>query len=236
MTLLDPKGRDAALRRMVLIGHSQGGLLVKMQAIESGDRLWNAVSEKPLAEMRLSDENRELLQRGLFVEPLPEVGRVVFISTPHRGSFLASRFVSSLLRRLTRLPVQVVSVTADIARNLGDQQSPIRASAVDNMSPRHPFILGLQQIPVDASIPRALDHLGEGHRPVRGRQRRRGGVPERTRRAGRVRAGGTLAALLPGEPAHHRGGAPDPPAPRRPPGSGAAAGSGGWDPSAGPAG
>ncbi len=39
---LDPEGRDPALRRMVLIGHSQGGLLVKMQSIHSGDRIWNA--------------------------------------------------------------------------------------------------------------------------------------------------------------------------------------------------
>ena len=49
---LDPEGKDAALRRMVLIGHSQGGLLVKMQSISSGDRLWNAASKKPLDEMR----------------------------------------------------------------------------------------------------------------------------------------------------------------------------------------
>ena len=49
---LDPEGKDPALRRMVLIGHSQGGLLVKMQAISSGDRLWNAVSRKPLEELR----------------------------------------------------------------------------------------------------------------------------------------------------------------------------------------
>jgi pimeloyl-ACP methyl ester carboxylesterase len=79
---LDPEGRDPALRRMVLIGHSQGGLLVKMQSISSGDRIWNAVSRKPLDQLRLSDETRDLFRRGLFVEPLPEVSRVVFISTP----------------------------------------------------------------------------------------------------------------------------------------------------------
>ena len=49
---LDPEGKDPALRRMVLIGHSQGGLLVKMQSISSGDRIWNAVSRKPLDELR----------------------------------------------------------------------------------------------------------------------------------------------------------------------------------------
>src|SRR5437870_5070305 len=51
---LDPEGRDPALRRMVLIGHSQGGLLVKMQSISSGDRIWNAVSRKPLDQLRLT--------------------------------------------------------------------------------------------------------------------------------------------------------------------------------------
>ena len=34
---LDPEGKDPALRRMVMIGHSQGGLLVKMQVINSGN-------------------------------------------------------------------------------------------------------------------------------------------------------------------------------------------------------
>jgi pimeloyl-ACP methyl ester carboxylesterase len=150
---LDPEGKDPALRRMVLIGHSQGGLLVKMQSIHSGDRIWNAVSRKPLDELRLSDETRELLRRGLFVDPLPEVSRVVFISTPHRGSFLAaSRVVTNLLRRLTHLPSQLTRLSTDLARNLDAAKSPFVPTAVDNMSPGHPFILGLQEIPVAPSI------------------------------------------------------------------------------------
>lgn len=150
---LDPEGVDPALRRMVLIGHSQGGLLVKMQSVHSGDRIWNAISRKPLDELRLSDETRQMLRRGLFVEPLPEVSRVVFISTPHRGSFLAaSRVVTSLLRRLTHLPLRVGRLSADLARNLDAAKSPFVPTAVDNMSPRSPFILGLQQVPVAPSI------------------------------------------------------------------------------------
>jgi hypothetical protein len=89
----------------------------------------------------------------LFVEPLPEVSRVVFISTPHRGSFLAGRrIIANLLRRLTRLPLQLTALSADLARNLDAAKSPFTPTAVDNMSPRHPFILGLQEIPVAASI------------------------------------------------------------------------------------
>ena len=37
-----------------------------MQVISTGDQLWNAVSNKPLDELQLSDQTRDLLRRGLF--------------------------------------------------------------------------------------------------------------------------------------------------------------------------
>jgi pimeloyl-ACP methyl ester carboxylesterase len=150
---LDPEGRDSAMRQMVLIGHSQGGLLVKMQAISTGDRLWNAVSTKPLEELELSDQTRDLFRRGLFVEPLPEVTRVIFICTPHRGSFVAGRrILANLTRQLLTLPFALTGVAADVNRNPGAARAGFMPTAVDNMSPGHPFILGLQAIPVVPSI------------------------------------------------------------------------------------
>jgi hypothetical protein len=151
---LDPEGKDPALRRMALMGHSQGGLLVKMQSISTGDRLWNAVSRKPLDELRLPDDMRALIRRGMFVEPLPQVSRVVFISTPHRGSFVAGyRIVLNLMRRLAVLPVQYAGLATVVAQNPDAARTPFVPTAVDNMAPGHPFILGLQQIPVASSIP-----------------------------------------------------------------------------------
>ena len=47
---LDPQGTNALLRQMVVIGHSQGGLLTKLTATATGDRMWRAVSDKPLEE------------------------------------------------------------------------------------------------------------------------------------------------------------------------------------------
>jgi len=40
VTKFDAEGKDAALHRMVVIGHSQGGLLTKLTSVESGDRFW----------------------------------------------------------------------------------------------------------------------------------------------------------------------------------------------------
>lgn len=153
VSMLDPEGRDPALREMVLIGHSQGGLLVKMQSIDSGDRIWNSVSKKPLDELKLTDETRDLLRSALFVEPLPEFSRVIFISTPHRGSFIAGyRIIANLTRRLTTLPFHLAAMSAELARNRDYVNVSDVPTAVDNMSPNHPFIHGLQEVPVDPSI------------------------------------------------------------------------------------
>ena len=150
---LDPDGRDSAMRQMVLIGHSQGGLLVKMQAISTGDRLWNAVSRKPMEELQLRDETRDLFRRGLFLEPLPMVSRVIFICTPHRGSYVAGRrILANLTRQLLTLPFVLTGVAADVNRNLGASKVGFVPTAVDNMSPGHPFIIGLQGIPVVPSV------------------------------------------------------------------------------------
>jgi len=38
----------------------------------------------------MEPETRELLRNSLFFTPLPFVKRVIFISTPHRGSYQAA--------------------------------------------------------------------------------------------------------------------------------------------------
>jgi pimeloyl-ACP methyl ester carboxylesterase len=167
---LDPEGKDPALRRMVLIGHSQGGLLVKMQGISSGDRLWNAGSRKPLDQLHVTDQTRDLLQRAMFVQPLPEVSRMVFICTPHRGSFVAGRnIIANVVRKLVSLPFALTGVAADIARNTDafvPGVNPVLPSAVDNMSPRHHFIRALQEIPIAPSITVNSIIAVEGDGPV----------------------------------------------------------------------
>src|SRR4029077_8442344 len=59
---LDPDGKDPALHRMVLIGHSQGGLLARLMVTGSGNRFWNNVTSVPFDDVKMSPENRELLQ------------------------------------------------------------------------------------------------------------------------------------------------------------------------------
>jgi pimeloyl-ACP methyl ester carboxylesterase len=154
---LDPQGEDAALRDMVLIGHSQGGLLVKMTAIETGSHLWNHISRKPLDELRLQPATRKLLQQSLFLEPESFVGRVIFVATPHRGSYLAEYSLGRFIAGFVRLPFDLLEASGDVITNNPDafrlDPARTRIGSIYGMTPGSPLITGLADISVAPGIP-----------------------------------------------------------------------------------
>jgi pimeloyl-ACP methyl ester carboxylesterase len=101
---LDPGKADTAFDRMVIIGHSMGGLLSKMIAVESGDRLWKVVSDRRFEEMMGAEDDVRLLHSGFFFAAYPGVRRVVYIATPHRGSRFDQGSIQRIGTRLIRLP------------------------------------------------------------------------------------------------------------------------------------
>ena len=96
--------------QMVVVGHSQGGLLTKMTVVDSGSVFWEQLSDTPFDQAQLSEQSRALVEQALFVKPLPFVTRVIFISTPHQGSYLTSW---SLVPRLAATPDQLAARSRD---------------------------------------------------------------------------------------------------------------------------
>jgi pimeloyl-ACP methyl ester carboxylesterase len=143
---------DPALGRMVVIGHSQGGLLTKLISIDSGAKLWDAISEKPMDELDLKPETKALLKEALFVHHLPFVETVIFIATPHGGSYQASLTVVGLFTRLVTLPLTIASATADVLANAGDALKYRTFNSIAGMSPGNPAIEALRKIPVAPGI------------------------------------------------------------------------------------
>jgi pimeloyl-ACP methyl ester carboxylesterase len=167
---LDPDRRDPALRNIVLVGHSQGGLIAKMLVVDSGSRLFDAFSTKPLDELRLTHEVRETLRHALFVTPMPDVTRVIFIATPHRGSFVAARSLAQLIGRLVTLPLLVTRLAAEtLIRNRDAMRvnpANTRIGSVYGMTPGTPFITTLASIPV-APVVRANSIIAvQGSGPI----------------------------------------------------------------------
>ena len=108
---------------------------------------------------------------------------MIFISTPQRGSYqAASELVRSLVQRLVSTPARLVKGTAELLANreaLAVTQGGSRLpTAVDNMSPRNPFIKTLSIIPIDPGVA-AHSIIPAGHRARRDGRRRRREVRER---------------------------------------------------------
>ncbi len=115
---LDPGGRDAALDRIVLVGHSMGGLLSKMTVQESGNALWKVIAKRPLESMNLSDpEHRKTLEKVFMYHPNPAVRRIVFIATPHRGTRMGDNVVGRVVSSLIKSPDELVAVRRDLFEN-----------------------------------------------------------------------------------------------------------------------
>jgi pimeloyl-ACP methyl ester carboxylesterase len=168
---LDPAGTDPALSEMVVIGHSQGGLLAKAMVIDTGDRVWNAIAYKPIDEVDLSPERRDLLRRTVFIKPMPNVRRVVFIATPHRGSYLTEYSVAELLGRFLTLPARIIETSAELARNAGDFRVNPRnlgSGSLFGMTPNNPVIRTMAATPIAPGVHAHSIIAVAGNGPVEG--------------------------------------------------------------------
>jgi len=157
LTELDPEGRDPALRQMVVIGHSQGGLLTKLTATDTGDQLLQmAFTTNRMEDLGLTAEQQAALRRYACFEALPFVTRVIFISTPHRGSYLAGGLARKLTRKLVSLPSRLLDFSKDLAglTEKLDMPEQLRgtATSIDGMSPKNPALLRLADLPLAPGI------------------------------------------------------------------------------------
>jgi len=151
---LDPQGKDPGLKQMVVIGHSQGGLLTKMMVIDSGNRLWPFTV--PPEELGVSAETQDLLARALIFKPLPFVRRVIFIATPHGGSYQALGFLGRLGSWFVNLPGRFVKLNVELLtlQTKGLYMGTVGGipTSIDNMSADNLFIRNLAAIPIAPGV------------------------------------------------------------------------------------
>ena len=86
---IDPKNENQNLKHMVLVGHSMGGLLARLQVTHSDDKLYSGLCKVPFNQLQGKPTVLELARKTLFFEPNPNISHVVYIGTPHNGSPLS---------------------------------------------------------------------------------------------------------------------------------------------------
>ncbi len=140
---LDPQHRSVALDQMVLVGHSMGGLVSRMQTIESGDEFWRILSDRPFDEVEGSQEEVQRLSAALFFKPNESIRRVVTIGTPHRGSNYANDYTRWLSRKIIKLPTTLTDTGYSLARKnpevIHESELLTTNTSIDSLSPESPI-------------------------------------------------------------------------------------------------
>ena len=153
----DPRHTSAALRRTVLVGHSMGGLLSKMQIMDSGEDLHRAFWTEPLEKLPLSGETRAVVGRTLHFQHVPFVRRAVFITTPHGGSSFTDYSIVRVVLNLIQ-PAKIVAglarEMASVARSVVNPElhrfKTFGIRSHEGLSPQHPMLHALKRRPLHA--------------------------------------------------------------------------------------
>jgi pimeloyl-ACP methyl ester carboxylesterase len=144
-------------KKMVVVGHSMGGCISRLMITDTGDKIWKRVFNRPPDQVALSEETKKLMTEALIFHPRPEVGRVIFISAPLRGSDLASNWVGRLGSMLVKSPISLLKVGTDVLKVATFHADELRLkripNSVDTLAPNNRFVKAINTIPLTPGIP-----------------------------------------------------------------------------------
>ncbi len=165
---LDPGLQQAASHEMVLIGHSMGGILSRLQTTQSGDLFWTNFFTKPVEKLIVKDSVRRDLKESFFFDRQPCVSRVIFIATPHRGSGLADLWFSRWFVRLIHLPATTVQTASELLTLNVDAVRPdllkyrkLGLTSVESLSPGNPLYRAMEQRPIPVPFHSIIANRGD---------------------------------------------------------------------------
>ncbi len=144
-------------KRVVLIGHSMGGMICRLMITDSGDKIWRDFFATPPAKTPLTPDARKLAEESLIFNHRRDVERVIFISTPHRGSKLASGGIGRIGAALVRTPRLFTSAYATskslLVADPGARTLKRMPNSVDTLQPNDRFVQAVDKLPITPGIP-----------------------------------------------------------------------------------
>jgi pimeloyl-ACP methyl ester carboxylesterase len=140
---IDPHRQEPALDQMILVGHSMGGLVSRLQTINSRDDFWKIVSDQPFQMVKAEPEVLDRVRESLFFQPNPSVRRVITVGTPHRGSNFSNNTTQWISSKLIRLPRDLFGGQQALFKEnrelIRDDRLLKIETSIDSLAPDSPF-------------------------------------------------------------------------------------------------
>lgn len=159
---LDQVGYDPDVSpKLVVVGHSMGGLLAKTLVVDSGREIWDRTFTVDPERLQASADVRARFEDALILEPWPTVGRVIFLGVPHRGSDAADGLLGWVGKQLIHIPSEFVELLqAGVRADASQVQETVRdwfrqgtVTSVQSLSPNYPAMQGLAALPIVPGVP-----------------------------------------------------------------------------------
>lgn len=154
----DPTGAHPASKDMVVVGHSMGGVISRMM-IASDNGALDAWLKESLGTNQIPASIAELAH----FQPMPQIGRVIFIAAPHNGTHVAGGKVGKLVSKAVRLPFRTLrtldqALTDAFSNNKRElqrlqQRGVLVPNSIDNLDEKDPFIMASQNLKISSTIP-----------------------------------------------------------------------------------
>lgn len=158
------------MKDFVLVGHSMGGIISRMQATTFDRKVWEEALGRKKADVFFANVKKgSLIERSCLFQANPHVARLVFICTPHRGSEMALGGIGSIARRLITLPATLSSTaTATLVDTLSvlSGQPGRLPNSVTGLSPTNPTLNALDRRPIEAPYHSIIGDRGKGDSPL----------------------------------------------------------------------
>jgi hypothetical protein len=142
---------------MVVVGHSMGGCITRTLITDTGMTLWLQGFGRPPSEVKMDAPSKQLLENALIFQHRREIGRVIFLSAPHRGSDLAKNFVGRIGSMLVRTPSRMLTIGQTLRETLTADPAALQLkglpNSVDTLAPNNRFVVAINKIPITPGIP-----------------------------------------------------------------------------------
>ncbi len=152
---LDGGKPDPAYSKMVLLGHSMGGLLSHAMAADSDQKFWELNTYIPFPQIKGPPDVLEELQRYMFFTAQPFVERVVYLGVPHRGSDLSRGMVGRVSSNLISADDHVSGLLNRLVRE-NPEAFPKRfrrvPTSIETLDPESPYLKALLAMKPGANV------------------------------------------------------------------------------------
>lgn len=153
---VDPDHKNPNLDRIVLVGHSMGGLISSLVVRKGGEDLWKQFTDTPPEKLKISNAAKENLAKIINFEPREDINRVIFVATPHQGSQLALNPVAEFFSNLVRLPTIATSndrfVMVSAIRNNMRDLFVAPANSIRFLRAKSPLLLSILKLPMSQRV------------------------------------------------------------------------------------